>query len=138
LAATTQPPLSPAQKDGFARALPCLKQSTKTIPQLLEKAHFVLGERPFEPDQKAAKSFDDVSRGILAELTPQLQSASWTRDALEAAVTGVAEAHGLGLGKLAQPLRAALAGRTVTPSIFDMMLVIGREETLARLADTQG
>ncbi|MCE8469641.1 glutamate--tRNA ligase, partial [Rhodovulum sulfidophilum] len=98
----------------------------------------VLGDRPFEPDQKAAKSLDDVSRGILAELTPQLQSASWTRDALEAAVTGVAEAHGLGLGKLAQPLRAALAGRTVTPSIFDMMLVIGREETLARLADTQG
>ncbi|MCE8441606.1 glutamate--tRNA ligase [Rhodovulum sulfidophilum] len=138
LAATTQPPLTPAQKDGFARALPCLKQSAKTIPQLLEKAHFVLGDRPFEPDQKAAKSLDDVSRGILAELTPQLQSASWTRDALEAAVTGVAEAHGLGLGKLAQPLRAALAGRTVTPSIFDMMLVIGREETLARLADTQG
>ncbi|WP_331852903.1 glutamate--tRNA ligase, partial [Cereibacter sphaeroides] len=125
LAATTQPPLSPAQKDRFARALPCLKQSAKTIPQLLEKAHFVLGERPFEPDQKAAKSLDDVSRGILAELTPQLQSASWTRDALEAAVTGVAEAHGLGLGKLAQPLRAALAGRTVTPSIFDMMLVEG-------------
>ncbi|WP_425440004.1 glutamate--tRNA ligase [Rhodovulum kholense] len=138
LAATDGPSLTEEQIAGLARALPFLKQSAKTFPQLVEKAYFVLGERPFEPDQKAAKSLDDVSRGILGELTPHLQNASWTRDALEAAVTGVAEAHGLTLGKLAPPLRAALAGRTVTPSVFDMMLVIGRDETLARLADTQG
>ncbi|MBN2906507.1 MAG: glutamate--tRNA ligase [Rhodobacteraceae bacterium] len=138
LAATDQPALSDAQSTGLARALPVLKAGVKSYPQLLEKAHFILAERPFTPDEKAAKALDDVSRGILAELTPHLQSASWTRDALEAAVSEVAEAHGLKLGKLAQPLRAALAGRTVSPSVFDMMLVIGREETLARLADTQG
>ncbi|RBO54470.1 glutamate--tRNA ligase [Rhodovulum sp. BSW8] len=138
LAATGAPSLTEEQIAGLARALPFLKQSAKTFPQLVEKAYFILGKRPFEPDQKAAKSLDDVSRGILGELTPHLQNASWTRDALEAAVTGVAEAHGLTLGKLAPPLRAALAGRTVTPSVFDMMLVIGRDETLARLADTQG
>jgi glutamyl-tRNA synthetase len=71
-------------------------------------------------------------------LTPHLQNASWKRDTLEAVVAEVAEAHGTTLGKLAAPLRAALAGRTVSPSVFDMMLVIGREETLARLADAAG
>jgi glutamyl-tRNA synthetase len=68
-------------------------------------------------------------------LTPQLQNASWTRDTLEAIVASVAEGHGLKLGKVAPALRAALAGRPVSPSVFDMMLVIGRQETLARLAD---
>ena len=68
-------------------------------------------------------------------MTPQLQSASWNRDTLEDVVTRVAEANDTKLGKVAQPLRAALAGRTVSPSVFDMMLVIGREETLLRLGD---
>jgi glutamyl-tRNA synthetase len=68
-------------------------------------------------------------------LTPQLQNDSWDRDALEATVADVAAAHNIGLGKIAGPLRAALAGRTVSPSVFDMMLVLGREETLARLKD---
>ena len=90
-----------------------------------------------QPDEKAAKNLDNVSRGILTELTPHLQNASWSRDALEAAVSAFAEANDLKLGKLAQPLRAALAGRTATPSVFDMMIVIGREETLARLADVK-
>ena len=81
------------------------------------------------------KALDTVSRGILSELTPHLRSASWTRADLEEIVAAQAEARGLKMGKLAQPLRAALAGRTVTPSVFDMMLVIGRDETLARLED---
>ena len=68
-------------------------------------------------------------------MTPHLQNASWNRDALEAAVTTVAEAHDTKLGKLAGPLRAVLAGRAVSPSVFDMMLVLGRDETLARLVD---
>ncbi|MGC9368380.1 MAG: glutamate--tRNA ligase [Paracoccaceae bacterium] len=135
LAATGRPALTSGQKELMSRAMYCLKDRARTFPQLLEKAHFILGDRPFEPDEKAAKSLDAVSRGILEELTPHLQSASWTRDALEEAVGAFAEARELKLGKLAQPLRAALSGRTVSPSVFDMMLVIGREETLARLAD---
>ncbi|MGB8623517.1 MAG: glutamate--tRNA ligase [Paracoccaceae bacterium] len=137
LASTGADSLTQSQRDALKRAMPQLKPGIKRFPQLIEKAHFILGTRPFEPDEKAAKALDDVSLGILAELTPQLQNASWSRDALEAVVTNVAEAHGLKLGKLAQPLRAALAGRTVSPSVFDMMLVIGREETLARIADAQ-
>ncbi|MCG6901124.1 MAG: glutamate--tRNA ligase [Rhodobacter sp.] len=135
LAASGQPALSEAQKAGLLRAMYCLKDRARTFPDLLEKAYFILNQRPFVPDRKAAGSLDAVSRGILAELTPLLQDVSWNRDTLEQVVTQVAEAHDTKLGKVAQPLRAAIAGRTVSPSVFDMMLVIGREETLLRLKD---
>lgn len=129
------PEPSQAQKNGLARALFSVKERAKTFTELLEKAHFVLTERPIAMDEKAAKTLDPVSRSILSELTPQLQNASWERDKLESTVAGVAEAHGTALGKVAGPLRAALAGRAVTPSVFDMMLVLGRDESLARLKD---
>jgi len=135
LAASGHLPLTPHQRALMAKGLYCLKERAKTFPELLEKAHFIMGSRPFAPDEAAAKALDSVSRGILGELTPQLQNASWTREELEAKVAAVAAAHGLGLGKIAGPLRAALAGRSVTPSVFDMMLVIGQDETLARLND---
>jgi len=135
MAATGATPLSPAQRDAVTRAMPLLKDRAKTFPQIVENAYFILAERPIEPDEKAAALLDSASRSLLLELTPQLQTASWTRSDLEAVVAAVADSHGLGLGKLAQPLRAALVGRTASPSVFDMMLVIGREETLARIAD---
>ncbi|EAR51520.1 glutamyl-tRNA synthetase [Oceanicola granulosus HTCC2516] len=135
LDATGALPLTEAQRDGLSRAMYCLKERAKTFPELIEKAHFVLTERPVAPDEKAARQLDDVSRGILTELTPHLRDGSWTRDDLEAKVAAFAEAKGTKLGKLAGPLRAALAGRAVSPSVFDMMLVLGRQETLARLDD---
>jgi glutamyl-tRNA synthetase len=128
-------PLNEAQHDGMLRAMYCLKERAKTFPELIEKAHFVLASRPIEPDERAAANLDVVSRGILNHLTPQLQNASWDRTALEEIVAAVAEANGTKLGKLAGPLRAALAGRSVSPSVFDMMLVLGRDETIARLTD---
>jgi glutamyl-tRNA synthetase len=135
LALTGQPALSQAQHDLMSAAMYCLKDRAKSLPDLLEKAQFALASRPIEPDEKAAAQLDPVSRGILSELTAHLQNASWTRDTLEATLTQAAEAHGLKFGKLAGPLRAALAGRSATPSVFDMMLVIGRDETIARLTD---
>ena len=138
LGATGQPRLSAPQKDRLLQAMYCLKDRAKSYPELLEKAHFALAERPMQQDDRARAALDTVSRGILKELTPHLQNASWKRDTLEAVVAEAAEAHGTTLGKLAAPLRAALAGRSVSPSVFDMMLVIGREETLARLADAAG
>lgn len=135
LDATDQPALTDDQKDGMLRGMYCLKDRAKTLPELLEKAHFILGQRPFTPDEKAAKNLDSVSKGILNELTPHLQTDSWDRDTLEAILNAAAERHGTKFGKLAGPLRAALAGRAVTPSVFDMMLVIGRDETIARLTD---
>ena len=135
LDATDQPALTDDQEDGMLRGLYCLKDRAKTLPELLEKAHFILDQRPFTPDEKAAKNLDSVSKGILNELTPHLQTDSWDRDTLEAILNAAAERHGTKFGKLAGPLRAALAGRAVTPSVFDMMLVIGRDETIARLTD---
>ena len=72
---------------------------------------------------------------MLKRLTPRLQDASWDKDSLEAVVRRFAEEESLKLGKVAQPLRAALTGRTVSPSVFDVMVLIGREETIARLGD---
>ena len=135
LAATGTDALTTEQEDGIGRAMYCLKDRARTFPQLLEKAQFILASRPISSDEKAAKNLDTVSRGILKSLTPQLQNASWSRDELEAVTSRFAEEHGTKFGKLAGPMRAALAGRAVTPSVFDMMLVLGPEETLARLTD---
>ncbi|WP_116131501.1 glutamate--tRNA ligase [Tropicimonas sp. IMCC34043] len=138
LSATDAAPLTDTQADLLSSAMYCLKERAKTFGELLENAHFALGQRPFEPDEKAAKALDPVSRGILTELTPHLRSASWTREGLEMAISNFAEGENIKLGKIAPPLRAALAGRSVTPSIFDMMLVIGREETIDRVRDAAG
>ncbi|MFG6582850.1 glutamate--tRNA ligase [Sulfitobacter sp. 1A12779] len=135
LEAAGEPALTEGQAEGLERAMYCLKDRAKKFPELLEKAAFVLAERPITPDEKAAKNLDTVSRGILSELTPQLQNASWNKETLEEVLNGFAAAHDTKFGKLAGPLRAALAGRAVTPSVFDMMLVLGRDETLARLTD---
>ena len=135
LQAAELPALNDAQSDNLERAMYCLKERARTFPELLEKAHFALISRPIEPDAKATKALSSVSDGILRELTPQLQNVSWSRDELEALLNTFAEARKTKFGKLAGPLRAALAGRAVTPSVFDMMLILGREETLARLAD---
>ncbi len=135
LKAAGLPALTDTQSSDLERAMYCLKDRARTFPELLEKAHFVLTSRPIEPDEKAAKTLASVSDGILNELTPHVQNASWSRNELEDALNSFAEAKGLKFGKLAGPLRAALAGRAVTPSVFDMMLVLGRDETLARLSD---
>ena len=138
LQAAGEPALTDAQSQGLVDAMYCLKDRARTFPELLEKAQFVLASRPLDRDAKAEKALNSVSDGILNELTPQLQNASWARDDLEALLNQFAEAKETKFGKLAGPLRAALAGRAVTPSVFDMMLVLGREETVARISDIAG
>ncbi|MEM8656098.1 MAG: glutamate--tRNA ligase [Pseudomonadota bacterium] len=135
LAAAGIEPLKQSQKDGLLAALPFVKERAKTLPELLEKAHFILTERPVTPDEKSSKALDTVSRSILSQLTPHLRTVTWSRDSLEAVLNEFAAAQDTKFGKLAGPLRAALAGRAVTPSVFDIMLVLGREESLARLED---
>lgn len=138
LVAAARPDLTGTQRDRLSRGLYALKERAKTYPDLLEKAHFLMIDRPVAPDEASARALDTVSRGILAELTPQLQNASWDRTGLETATAAVAGAREIGFGKIAAPLRAALAGRTVSPSVIDMMLVLGRDETLGRLTDAAG
>jgi glutamyl-tRNA synthetase len=138
LAAAGRPALTAAQRDLLSRALYCVKDRAKTFPELIEKAYFCLTSRPVLRDEAAEKALDTVSRGILKSLTPRLQNASWTKAALEEILTETAAAHGIGFGKLAAPLRSALAGRVATPSVYDMMLVIGQDETIARLEEAIG
>ncbi|MDG1288599.1 MAG: glutamate--tRNA ligase [Lentibacter sp.] len=135
LAATGQSGLQDSKISLFEAAMPQLKERAKTYGELIDKAHFIMVDRPVFPDEKAAKTLDTVSRGILKELTPHLQNVSWTRANLEALLNGFAEEKGTKFGQLAAPLRAALAGRAATPSVFDMMLVLGPDETLARIQD---
>jgi glutamyl-tRNA synthetase len=135
LQAVGHPALTDAQRDRLSRGLYCIKDRAKTFPELIEKAQFAMVSRPVVADEAAAKALDTVSRGILKSLTPRLQNASWTKEGLESILNDAAAENGIGFGKLAAPLRAALAGRTATPSVFDMMLVIGRDETIARLTD---
>lgn len=135
LASQQLPPLDPLQRSRMLAAMPGLKERAKTIPELLEMAHFILGSRPFEPDASAKKALAAAPAGLLEELTSRLQHASWLIGDIEATVRDYAEGEALGLGKVAQPLRAALTGRTISPGVFDMMAILGQEETLARLRD---
>ena len=135
LQASGRPGLTGVQRTLFSKAMYCLKDRAKTFPELIDKAYFIMASRPVAPDEASAKSLDTVSRGILKTLTPRLQNVRWNKDSLEPLLTDVAAENGIGFGKLAAPLRAALAGRTATPSVYDMMLVIGQQESIARIAD---
>jgi glutamyl-tRNA synthetase len=130
-------PLTDEVTEGLGRALYCVKDRAKTFGELLDKAKFILVQRPLHIEEKAQKQLNSVSRSILETLTPQLHNVTWSREALEALVNQVAETHEVGFGKVAGPLRAALAGQSVTPSVIDMMLVLGRDESVARLNDAK-
>ncbi len=93
LAAADHPALTSAQRDGLARAMYCLQDRAKTIPELIEKAHFVLSQRPIAPDQAAEKLLTAEGRRLLVDLTPQLQNVTWLKDGIEAALTAFAAAQ---------------------------------------------
>ena len=117
-------------------ALPGLKERAKTLVELVEGAAFLFAERPLALDEKAAKLIDGDAQAVLAGLIPRFEAATnWTATDLEAEVRTFAEATGAKLGKIAQPLRAALTGRSVSPPVFDVMHALGRAETIARLKD---
>jgi glutamyl-tRNA synthetase len=127
--------LTERQRELMMKAMPGMKERSKTIPELIEMARFILEDRPLAADEQAARLLDPVSRRMLGRLTSHLRNATWSADQLEAAVRAFAASEALSLGKVAQPLRAALTGRTISPSVFDMMAIIGREESLARIED---
>lgn len=117
------------------QSLFCTKDRAKNVPHLIDLTRFVLCGRPLIYDEKLQKNINSVSNCILNELTLVLGDVSWSRDALETAIGQVAEANEMKLGKLLGPLRAAISGQPASPSVFDMMLVLGRDETCARLDD---
>ena len=129
------PPFTDAQLQGLDTAMYCLKERAKTIPELLEKARFILQTRPISIDEPAQATLDTVFIGILQSLTPQLQNVTWSREYLEALFHEFVGSYGFKFGQLAAPLRAALAGRKASPSVYDMMVLLGRDETIARIKD---
>ncbi len=120
----------------FRAAIPSLKERSKTLLDLLHGAQYVFAQRPLSLEDKAQKQLDPDTRRMLANLLARLNAVTtWNAEALEAEVRQFAEAGGLKLGKVAQPLRAALTGSTVSPPVFDVMAVLGQSESLARIAD---
>jgi glutamyl-tRNA synthetase len=115
--------------------MPLLKARAKTLVDLLHSAEFLVASRPVRLDEKAAATLDAEGRARLGRLVRVLASTAWTAADLEAAARSLAEAEGAKLGQFAQPLRAALTGSTSSPPIFDVLVVLGREESLARLSD---
>lgn len=135
LSQTGAPPLDLAMAENLRNALPIAKDRAKKLPDILEKAYFATGERPFDPDEKAQEKLNTVSIGILNELTAALQHVSFEKEELETAIADFAAKKDVKLGDIAQPLRVALTGRTVSPSVFEMMAHLGSKESLARLQD---
>jgi glutamyl-tRNA synthetase len=117
------------------QALPSLAERAKTLPELYDSAYFCLAERPLELDDKALKNLCSVSRGMLTSLTDTFRNVTWQHNELDALLRGFAEDQGLKLGKVMQPLRAALTGRAVSPSVFEVLEILGRDESIARLED---
>jgi glutamyl-tRNA synthetase len=118
------------------RSMPAIKPRAKTIHEIVEGALFLFRTRPLKLDEKAKMLLEADARALLTTLLPVLDGLEeWTEETLDTAVREFAEAQALKLGKVAQPLRAALTGSAHSPGIFDVLLLLGREESLARIAD---
>ena len=126
--------LNDGQRDILVQAMASLKPRAKTLNEIAEGAEFLFKSCPLDFDEKASALLDEPARALLTKTADALQSVpSWTVEAIEDVIRRVAEDAGLGLGKVAQPLRAALTGRTVSPGIFDVLFLLGKEESLERL-----
>ncbi len=114
-------------------AMPVLKTRAKTLVELVENAEFLFADGPRAPDAAAAALLTPEARARLARLAKALDQGGWDAPALEERIRAFAEKEGIKLGQIAQPLRAALTGRTTSPPVFDMLAVLGRDESLARI-----
>jgi glutamyl-tRNA synthetase len=117
------------------QAMPGLKERAKTLVELSSGSEYLFAKRPLMTDAGAAKILTSDARKVLAGLHETLSKADWTVAELEAATKSFAETSGLKLGLVAQPLRAALTGKSTSPGIFDVLFVLGRDESLARIKD---
>lgn len=127
--------LTDDQRATLTDAMPSLKPRAKTLNEIAEGAEFLFKNCPLDFDEKASALLDVPARALLGKTADALATVpSWTVEAIEESIRRVAEDAGLGLGKVAQPLRAALTGRTTSPGIFDVLFLLGKKESLERLA----
>jgi glutamyl-tRNA synthetase len=128
--------LTPELRDKLIAAMPGLKERAKTLVELVEGARFIVADRPLPLDDKASALLTPEARKLLGGIAEELSAIEpWTAEATEQAVRAFAERHGVKLGSVAQPLRAALTGRPTSPPIFDVLAVLGKDESLGRLQD---
>lgn len=117
-------------------AMPSLKERAKTMIELIESARFLYADRPLALDDKAAALLTPEARTLIKGLVPALEATEpWSHETTECTVRAFADQQGLKLGAVAQPLRAALTGRVTSPGIFEVLAVLGKEESIARLGD---
>jgi len=128
--------LDPALRDKLVAAMPGLKERAKTLIELIESARYLYADRPLTLEDKAKALITPEARTLLGALTRDLAMVDpWSAEGAEAAVRALAERANVKLGAVAQPLRAALTGRTTSPGIFDVLAVLGKAESLARIGD---
>jgi glutamyl-tRNA synthetase len=128
--------LNAATRAQLLQAMPGLKERAKTLVELIDNANFIFADRPLAMEPKAAALLTPETRALLAKIRPALAAVEpWSAETTEAAMRIFAEANNLKLGAVAQPLRAAMTGKTTSPGIFDVLAVLGRQECLARLDD---
>jgi glutamyl-tRNA synthetase len=128
--------ITPALREQWLASMPSLKERAKTLVDLIDNAYFLLATRPLALDDKAKALLTGDARALLQHIGSSLAAVEpWTAEAIENAVRAFAERQGAKLGAVAQPLRAALTGRTTSPGIFEVLAVLGRNESLARIAD---
>ncbi|HTP76656.1 MAG TPA: glutamate--tRNA ligase [Rhizomicrobium sp.] len=120
-------------RERLTKAMPGLKERAKTILELAQAADFLFTDGPRSLDAAAEKLLPAEARSVLSKAIPVLDATDWTGPNLEAAARSFATAEGLKLGQVAQPLRAALTGKATSPPLFEMMALLGRTESLARL-----
>jgi glutamyl-tRNA synthetase len=127
---------APEKRAQLARAMPGLQLRAKTLVELADSALYLVAKRPLAMDEKAAGILNDEGVEMLRAVYPLFKAANeWTAASLDAVVRQLAEEKSLKLGKVAQPLRAALTGRSTSPGVFDVLEVLGREESLGRIED---
>jgi glutamyl-tRNA synthetase len=128
--------LTPPRRSQLLAAMGGLKERAKTLVELADGAHFIVAERPLRLDQKAAAVLTIEARSLLRELSHDLRDLEpWNAVTTEQASRAFAERRGIRLGSIAQPLRAALTGRVTSPPIFQVLAVLGKEESFSRLDD---
>ena len=128
--------LSPALREKLIAAMPGLKERAKTLVELIESARYLYADRPLPLEEKAGAQMTPEARAVLGRVARDLAMVDpWSAEGAEAAVRAFAERSGAKLGAIAQPLRVALTGRTTSPGIFDVLAVLGKAESLARIAD---
>jgi glutamyl-tRNA synthetase len=128
--------LTPHEQELLLRSIPELKIRAKDLNGLAASTAYLFARRPISMDAAAATLLDPPARQLLRRVADSFASlVAWKRSGLEAAARAVAEASGVGLGKVAAPIRAALTGTTVSPSVFGILELLGRDESLARIAD---